>query len=73
MRVDGSALLWQRHFWEHTIKDDDDLKHCVDYCYINLVKHGLVTAVVDWPYYSFHRDVKRGVYPSDWQVVEIKM
>ena len=66
MRKDGSAVLWQRRFWEHTIKDDDDLRRCVDYCYINPVKHGLVKAVVDWPYSSFHRDVKRGIYPSDW-------
>lgn len=66
MRADGSALLWQRRFWEHTIKDEEDLRRCVDYCYINPVKHGLVNAVVDWPYSSFHRDVKRGVYPCDW-------
>lgn len=66
MRTDGSAYMWQRRFWEHTIKDDDDLRRCVDYCYINPVKHGLVRVVVDWPYSSFHRDVKRGIYPSDW-------
>lgn len=66
MRADGSAILWQRRFWEHTIRNDDDLRRCVDYCYINPVKHGLVKAVVDWPYSSFHRDVKRGIYPSDW-------
>lgn len=66
MRTDGAALLWQRRFWEHTIKDEDDLRRCVDYCYINPVKYGLVNAVVDWPYSSFHRDIKRGVYPSDW-------
>lgn len=66
MRADGSAILWQRRFWEHTIKNDDDLRRCVDYCYINPVKHGLVKSVVDWPYSSFHRDVKRGIYPSDW-------
>jgi len=72
MRTDGSALLWQRRFWEHTIKDDDDLRRCVDYCYINSVKHGLVTAVVDWPYSSFHRDVKRGVYPRDWAGVGVQ-
>jgi putative transposase len=39
---------------------------CVDYCYINPVKHGLANAVVEWPYSSFHRDVEHGVYPSDW-------
>lgn len=66
MREDGSALIWQRRFWEHTIKNEDDLRRCVDYCYINPVKHGLVTTVKDWPYSSFHRDVKRGIYPANW-------
>lgn len=66
MRADGSAECWQRRFWEYTIKNEDDLRRCVDYCYINPVKHGLVKAVVDWPYSSFHRDVKRGIYPSNW-------
>lgn len=71
MRADGSALLWQRRFWEHTIKDESDLRRCVDYCYINPVKHGLVKAVVDWPYSSFHRDVKRGIYPSNWAGISL--
>lgn len=71
MRDDGSALVWQRRFWEHTIKDEDDLCRCVDYCYINPVKHGLVNAVVDWPYSSFHRDVKRSIYPSNWADINI--
>ncbi|MDP1659097.1 MAG: transposase [Methylotenera sp.] len=66
MRADSSAKCWQRRFWEHTIKNEDDLRRCVDYCYINPVKHGLVKVVVDWPYSSFHRDVKRGIYPSNW-------
>ncbi|MGB7816380.1 MAG: transposase [Methylotenera sp.] len=66
MREDGSALVWQRRYWEHTIKDEDDLRRCIDYCYINPVKHGLVKVVADWPYSSFHRDVKRGIYPSNW-------
>ena len=66
MRQDGSAKLWQRRFWEHTIKDENDLRRCVDYCYINPVKHGLVKSVADWPYSSFHRDVKNGLYVSDW-------
>ena len=71
MRADGSALVWQRRFWEHTIKNDDDLRRCVDYCYINPVKHGLVKAVVDWPYSSFHRDVKRGIYSANWAGINI--
>ena len=71
MRADGSALVWQRRFWEHTIKNEDDLRRCVDYCYINPVKHGLVKAVAHWPYSSFHRDVKRGIYLSNWAGTEI--
>lgn len=71
MRADGSAIVWQRRFWEHTIKNDDDLRRCVDYCYINPVKHGLVNTVADWPYSSFHRDVKRGIYPANWAGIGI--
>ena len=66
MRADEFALVWQRRYWEHTIKNEDDLRRCVDYCYINPVKHGLVKAVADWPYSSFHRDVKRGIFISNW-------
>ena len=71
MRADGSALIWQRRYWEHTIKNEDDLRRCVDYCYINPVKHGLVKAVADWPYSSFHRDVKSGIYPANWAGINI--
>ncbi|HET7410977.1 MAG TPA: hypothetical protein VFJ13_12335 [Paracoccaceae bacterium] len=30
------------------------------------MKHGLVNRVADWPYSSFHRDVRRGIVPADW-------
>jgi putative transposase len=58
--------LWQRRFWEHLIRDDDDLHHHLDYVHYNPVKHGHVVRVRDWPYSSFHREVRRGVYPIDW-------
>jgi putative transposase len=38
----------------------------VEYCYINPVKHGLVSRVRDWPHSSFHRDVRAGIIPPDW-------
>lgn len=62
----GERGIWQRRFWEHTIRDERDYRHHLDYVYLNPVKHGLVTRVVDWPYSSFHRDVARGLYPADW-------
>ncbi len=64
--VRGERGIWQRRFFEHLIRDDDDLKRCADYIHINPVKHGLVKRVRDWPWSSFHRYVKLGEYPLDW-------
>jgi putative transposase len=58
--------IWQRRYWEHTIRDEDDFGRHIDYVHINPVKHGLVTRVRDWPHSSFHRMVKLGIYPEDW-------
>jgi putative transposase len=58
--------LWQRRFWEHTIRSEDDFARHVDYVHINPVKHGLVSRVRDWPHSSFHRYVREGLLPDDW-------
>ena len=62
----GERGVWQRRFWEHTIKNDHDFQQHVDYVHINPLKHGFVTRVCDWPYSSFHRYVKKGFYHMDW-------
>ena len=62
----GERAIWQRRFWEHRIRDDSDYRAHMDYVHINPVKHGLVAQVADWPYSTFHRLVKDGVYPLDW-------
>ncbi|MBX9648250.1 MAG: hypothetical protein K2X57_14485 [Xanthobacteraceae bacterium] len=59
-------LFWQRRYWEHTIRDEKDFARHIDYVHINPLKHGLAKRVRDWPYSSFHRMVKLGVYPEDW-------
>jgi len=58
--------IWQRRFWEHGICDEDDLQRYIDYVHYNLIKHGHVLRLIDWPYSSFHRDVKTGLYPPYW-------
>ncbi len=60
--------VWQRRFWEHTIRDERDYAAHMDYVHFNPVKHGLVERVADWPYSSFHRAVRAGVYAGDWGV-----
>ena len=58
--------IWQRRYWEHQIKDEADLQAHVDYLHFNLVKHGYVRCVADWPFSSFHRYVRQGLLPADW-------
>ena len=62
----GEAAIWQRRFWEHTIRDEADLNRHRDYIHYNPVKHGLVRRVVEWPWSSFHRYVKMGYYERGW-------
>lgn len=62
----GERGIWQRRFWEHAIREEDDYRRHVDYVHFNPVKHGHVTRAVEWPYSSFHGFVKRGVYPANW-------
>jgi putative transposase len=60
------GFLWQRRFWEHTVRDNEDLKRCLDYVHWNPVKHGHVSRVADWPFSTFHRYVRQGMYGPDW-------
>jgi putative transposase len=71
----GEYALWQRRFWEHTIRSEIDFEQHVDYVHFNPVKHRLVSRVRDWPYSSFHAYVRRGLLPADWagDVDEAKM
>jgi putative transposase len=62
----GEHGIWQRRYWEHTIRDERDLCAHTDYTHFNPVKHGLVGHPADWPYSSFRRCVTRGLYPADW-------
>ena len=62
----GEATIWQRRFWENTIRDQTDLNHHLDYIHYNPVTHGLVQTVSDWPWSSFHRYVKMGYYETNW-------
>jgi len=67
----NEGLLWQRRFWEHSIRDQSDLTRCIDYVHWNPVKHGHVRRVVDWPYSTFHRYLRIGTYAHDWGGVTV--
>ncbi|ETX12559.1 hypothetical protein MUS1_02910 [Marinomonas ushuaiensis DSM 15871] len=65
-RTDVQNKTWQNRFWEHEIRTNHDLQTHINYCYLNPVKHGYVQSTHDWPYSSFHRDVKNGLYDFSW-------
>jgi putative transposase len=62
----AERAVWQRRFWEHTCRDEDDLKRCVDYLHWNPVKHGLACKPGDYRWSTFHRFVSEGEYEPDW-------
>jgi putative transposase len=62
----GEYALWQKRFWEHTIRDDADFERCADYIHFNPVKHRLVSSPGAWPFSSLHRFVRAGVLARDW-------
>lgn len=55
----GEVTIWQRRFWEHQIRDADDLQRHVDYIHYNPVKHRLVRNVEDWPWSTYHKYAKK--------------
>jgi putative transposase len=65
-RQRNESTIWRRRFWEHQIRDEFDLEKHVDYIHFNPVKHGQVQEVGAWPYSTFHRYVRAGIYSDDW-------
>ncbi|MDM8565154.1 transposase [Candidatus Halobeggiatoa sp. HSG11] len=53
----GERGIWQRRFWEHTIRNEQDYFQHIDYTHYNPVKHGYVTQPIDWKYSSFNHKI----------------
>ena len=64
----GAYDVWQRHFWEHTIRDERDFENHVAYIHFNPVKHDHASRPVDWPHSSIHKYIERGVLNADWAI-----
>lgn len=62
----GGRGIWQNRFWEHRIRDQEDWNRHLDYIHWNPVSHGHVAHPRDWPWSSFMKFVKAGIYPVDW-------
>lgn len=63
---EGYKPIWQKKYYEHTIRNDEDFKMRFDYIHFNPAKHQYVTKVNEWQFSSFHRYVKKGYYDKEW-------
>jgi putative transposase len=59
--------IWQRWFWEHLIRTQDDLDRHLDYIHYNPVKHGLASCPHAWPHSTFGKFVQNQCYSAEWQ------
>ncbi|MGB9429352.1 MAG: transposase [Gammaproteobacteria bacterium] len=62
----GERGIWQRRYWEHLIRGEQDYTRHVDYIHYNPVKHGYVLRPADWPHSSIHRYTADGHLSADW-------
>ena len=62
----GENLVWQRRFWEHAIRDEEDWRKHLNYIHFNPVKHGYANSPNEWPWSSFDACVKKDGYERDW-------
>lgn len=62
----GERGIWQRRYWDHVVRDEEEYGAFMDYIHWNPVKHGLVACPHEWAYSSFHKWVRQGVYKADW-------
>jgi len=58
--------VWQRRYYEHTIRDEKELERYRNYVHYNPVKHGLVKSAKAWEFSSFSKFVSNGFYDEDW-------
>jgi len=58
--------IWQRSFWDHIIRDEDDFYRHLNYIHLNPVKHGLVKNPFEYPHSSIMKF--KDYYADGWGV-----
>jgi putative transposase len=58
----GDKGIWQRRFWEHHLRDQDDIDAHRHMIFSAPVQAGLVARPQDWSYSSIHRAIREGTY-----------
>ena len=61
----GEKGIWQRRYYDHIIRNEEDLNKHIDYIHFNSMKHYQI-APKDWEFSSFKKFVENGYYENDW-------
>lgn len=61
----GEKGIWQRRYYDHIIRNEEDLYKHIDYIHYNPLKHYNI-APKDWKFSSFNKFVQNGFYEQDW-------
>ena len=64
--ITDSISIWQKRFWDHIIRSEQDLKNHLDYIHWNPLKHGLVDEPEKWFWSSYSNWIKLGLYENGW-------
>ena len=64
--VCDNLKVWQRRFWDHIARDQEDICRHMDYMHYNPVKHDYASDPLDYRFSSFQAYVERGAYKSGW-------
>jgi len=67
-----SGRVWQNRYWDHIIRDQEDLNRHIDYIHYSPVKHGPSTRPHDYAHSSFNSFLEKGLYERDWGDMTIK-
>lgn len=62
--------IWQYRFWDHLVRNENDMQACFDYIHSNPVKHGLSKSPFEWEYSSARDYLSSGHYDEDWMICD---
>ena len=65
-----SGKVWQNRFWDHIIRNKDDMNKHLDYIHYNPVKHGLINDPFLYKHSSLSLHYDKGVYERNWGVTK---
>jgi putative transposase len=56
----ADAAIWERHYRDYRIGDDDEYTALIDYVHSNPMRHGFCEQASEWPWSSLHRFIAAG-------------